>query len=61
MYGQYCERVNTEQEMSEHLNCAGIYAMYVLFWRLLPSNVVPDARLHRPCVSKNDLEYYFTQ
>jgi hypothetical protein len=47
MYGQYCERVNTEQETSERLDCAGIYAMYVLYRRLLPPNVVPDARLHK--------------
>lgn len=47
LYGQYCERVNTEQETTERLDCAGIYAMYVLYRRLLPPNVVPDAKLHK--------------
>lgn len=47
LYGQYCERVNTELETTERLDCAGIYAMYVLYRRLLPPNVVPDARLHK--------------
>lgn len=47
LYGQYCERVNTELETTERLDCAGIYAMYVLYRRLLPPNVVPDTRLHK--------------
>lgn len=47
LYGQYCERVNTELETTERLDCVGIYAMYVLYRRLLPPNVVPDTRLHK--------------
>lgn len=47
LYGQYCERMNTELETTERLDCAGIYAMYVLYRRLLPPNVVPDTRLHK--------------
>ena len=47
LYGQYCERINTEQETTERLDCVGIYAMYVLYRHLLPPNIVPDAKVHK--------------
>eukprot|EP00584_Thalassiosira_punctigera_P026636 CAMPEP_0172578504 /NCGR_PEP_ID=MMETSP1067-20121228/138769_1 /TAXON_ID=265564 ORGANISM="Thalassiosira punctigera, Strain Tpunct2005C2" /NCGR_SAMPLE_ID=MMETSP1067 /ASSEMBLY_ACC=CAM_ASM_000444 /LENGTH=1253 /DNA_ID=CAMNT_0013371201 /DNA_START=412 /DNA_END=4173 /DNA_ORIENTATION=- len=48
LYGQYCERINTEQETStERLDCVGMYAMYVLYRHLLPPKIVPDAKLHK--------------
>ena len=47
LYGQYCERINTENETTERLDCVGVYAMYVLYRHLLPSKVVPDAKLHK--------------
>ena len=33
LYGQYCERINTENKTSEQLDCVGVYAMYVLYRR----------------------------
>ena len=47
LYAQDCERVNTEHETTERLDCVGVYAMYVLYRHLLPPNVVPDAKLHK--------------
>jgi len=48
LYGQYCERINTEEETAtERLDCVGMYAMYVLYRHLLPPNIVPDAKLHK--------------
>ena len=47
LYGQYCERINTDHETTERLDCVGIYAMYVLYRHLLPPNVIPDAKLHK--------------
>ena len=47
LYGQYCERINTEQEVKERLDAVGVYAMYVLYRHLLPPNVVPDPKLHK--------------
>ena len=48
LYGQCCERINTEQETAkERLDCVGIYAMYVLYRHLLPPNIIPDAKLHK--------------
>ena len=47
LYAQSCERVNTEDETSERLDCVGVYAMYVLYRHLLPPNIVPDAKLHK--------------
>lgn len=47
LYGQYCERINTEHETTERLDCVGIYAMYVLYRHLLPPNIIPDAKLHK--------------
>lgn len=47
LYAQTCERINTEDETTERLDCVGVYAMYVLYRHLLPPNVVPDAKLHK--------------
>lgn len=47
LYAQSCERVNTEEETTERLDCVGVYAMYVLYRHLLPPNVIPDAKLHK--------------
>lgn len=47
LYGQYCERINTELETSERLDCIGVYGMYILYRHLLPPNVVPDVKLHK--------------
>mmetsp|Transcript_26731 Transcript_26731/g.55214 ORF Transcript_26731/g.55214 Transcript_26731/m.55214 type:complete len:1342 (+) Transcript_26731:142-4167(+) len=47
LYGQYCERINTEYETSERLDCVGVYGLYVLYRHLLPPNLVPDAKLHK--------------
>eukprot|EP00804_Cyclotella_cryptica_P021844 CCRYP_000825-RB/>CCRYP_000825-RB protein AED:0.05 eAED:0.05 QI:342/1/1/1/1/1/9/177/1131 len=47
LYGQYCERINTEHETTERLDCVGAYAMYVMYRHLLPSKVIPDAKLHK--------------
>mmetsp|Transcript_22201 Transcript_22201/g.36299 ORF Transcript_22201/g.36299 Transcript_22201/m.36299 type:complete len:1318 (-) Transcript_22201:84-4037(-) len=47
LYAQNCERINTEDETTERLDCVGVYAMYVLYRHLLPPNVVPDAKLHK--------------
>mmetsp|Transcript_20449 Transcript_20449/g.44383 ORF Transcript_20449/g.44383 Transcript_20449/m.44383 type:complete len:1312 (+) Transcript_20449:63-3998(+) len=47
LYSQYCERINTEQETMERLDCVGIYGMYVLYRHLLPPNIIPDAKLHK--------------
>ena len=47
LYWQYCERINTENETTERLDCVGVYAMYVLYRHLLPSKVVPYAKLHK--------------
>ena len=47
LYGSYCEKINTPEETTERLDCIGVYAMYVLYRQLLPSNVVPDKSLHK--------------
>lgn len=47
LYAQNCERVNTQEETTEKLDCVGVYAIYVLYRHLLPPNVVPDAKLHK--------------
>jgi len=47
LYGQYCERINTELETTERLDCIGVYGMYILYRHLLPSHAVPDAKLHK--------------
>lgn len=47
LYGQYCERINTEHETTERLDCVGVYAMYALYRHLLPTKFVPDAKLHK--------------
>lgn len=47
LYGQYCERINTEHETTERLDCVGAYAMYVMYRHLLPNKVIPDAKLHK--------------
>lgn len=47
LYGQYCERINTDHETTERLDCVGVYAMYALYRHLLPTKVVPDAKLHK--------------
>ena len=47
LYGQYCERINTELETSERVDCIGVYGMYILYRHLLPPNVIPDVKLHK--------------
>lgn len=47
LYGQYCERINTEHETTERLDCVGVYALYVLYRHLLPMKCVPDPKLHK--------------
>mmetsp|Transcript_21613 Transcript_21613/g.52202 ORF Transcript_21613/g.52202 Transcript_21613/m.52202 type:complete len:1326 (+) Transcript_21613:117-4094(+) len=47
LYSGFCERINTEHETTERLDCVGVYAMYVLYRHLLPPNIIPDAKLHK--------------
>jgi hypothetical protein len=47
LYAQNCDRVNTDEETTERLDCVGVYAIYVLYRHLLPPNVIPDAKLHK--------------
>ena len=43
LYGQYCERINTENKTSERLDCVGVYAMYVLYRRCGIRRAVHDS------------------
>lgn len=47
LYEQYCERINTEHEATERLDCVGVYALYVLYRNLLPTKCAPDPKLHK--------------
>ena len=46
LYSQCCERINTEYETIERLDCVGAYAIYVMYRYLLPTKCIPDAKLH---------------
>ena len=44
---KYCSRINTDNEMDERKSIIGVYGMYCLYRRLLPSNLEPDMKLHK--------------
>eukprot|EP00592_Proboscia_alata_P013642 CAMPEP_0194390340 /NCGR_PEP_ID=MMETSP0174-20130528/109434_1 /TAXON_ID=216777 /ORGANISM="Proboscia alata, Strain PI-D3" /LENGTH=1194 /DNA_ID=CAMNT_0039183581 /DNA_START=31 /DNA_END=3612 /DNA_ORIENTATION=+ len=47
LYKSYCIAVGSDSETTETRDMVGVYGLYALLRRLLPSNSIPDAKLHR--------------
>ena len=49
LYGRCCRKVGTSDESTgnEADLAVGVYALYCLYRRILPSHLIPDAKLHR--------------
>ena len=47
LYDRCCRRIGTAQETNEADLAVGVYGLYCLYRRVLPSHLIPDAKLHR--------------
>ena len=47
LYDRCCRRMGTAQEKHEADLVVGVYGLYCLYRRILPSHLIPDAKLHR--------------
>lgn len=47
LYERCCQRIGTAGEGNEANLAVGVYGMYCLYRRLLPSHLIPDGKLHR--------------
>ena len=47
LYDRCCRKVGTSDESSEADLAVGVYALYCMYRRILPSHLIPDAKLHR--------------
>ncbi len=47
LYERYCTILDTSRETTEREGIVGIYGLYCLYRRLVPSNKVPDDKLHK--------------
>ncbi len=47
LYERYCSVINTPNEHTEREDMVGLYGLYCLYRRLVPSNKVPDEKLHK--------------
>ena len=47
LYERCCKRIGTAEEGDEANLAVGVYGMYCLYRRILPSHLIPDGKLHR--------------
>lgn len=47
LYHQCCQTLGTEDQWADRTPIVGLYGMYCLYRRLLPSNIAPDEKLHK--------------
>lgn len=47
LFQEFCSCINTKDETNEREMMIGIYGMYCLYRRLIPSHIAPDEKLHK--------------